>query len=113
MITSWTFDMAAYFTSELLDQRYTETANHILIEWMAMGSITGEYYLQYPCRIDCYCSEWDDVPRISLFRCLYPGELDQFFILQPFTDTYDFDVRWHCIECNSEMSCGFPPLGTQ
>ena len=104
--------MASYFSEDLLQQRYEEMRIYIIGQWISMGAIRGEYYLQCPCFHDCYCSDWDDMPRIPMNKCLYPGELDQFFVRQPF-ERYGVKVRWHCKECNREMSCGFPPLGTE
>ena len=62
---------------------------------------------------------WVVPARLFLYACRrsspdrtielhYVGELDHFFVDQPFLPTYNFRVRWHCDECESEMACGFP-----
>ena len=50
----------------------------------------------------------DDVPRIYVPFCLYPGELDYFSAIQPFYQQYGFRLTWHCNECKQELACGFP-----
>ena len=104
--------MAAYFSEEYIQQRYEDMQKHIIGQWRSMGSIRGKYYLQCSCLRDCFCTDWEEMPRISLYKCLYPGELDNFFVKQPFAQ-YGLRVQWHCEECWSEMSCGFPPIGTE
>ena len=76
----------------------------ILSEWQGAEWVA----IQCPCRIDCGCMPLNEVPRIVLPNCLYAGELDYFFVAQPFLATYGFRVRWHCDECEDEMACGFP-----
>jgi len=66
------------------------------------------YALQCPCTIDCGCMSPEEVPRIILSRCHYPGKLDYFFTQQPFFNTYNFKVRWHCDECHGELACRMP-----
>ena len=66
------------------------------------------YALQCPCYIDCGCMSIEEMPRIVLNNCLYVGELDQFFVNQPFVEEYNFRVRWHCEICEGELACGFP-----
>ena len=66
------------------------------------------YSLQCPCCIDCGHMPENEVPRIVINNCLYVGELDYFFVTQPFLATYGFKVRGHCDECQEEMACGFP-----
>ena len=50
----------------------------------------------------------EEIPRIVLNDCLYVGELDQFFVNQPFVEEYNFRVRWHCDTCEKELACGIP-----
>ena len=64
--------------------------------------------IQCPCRIDCGCMPEGEIPRIVPNNCMFVGELDYFFVTQPFQATYEFKVRWHCDECESEMAFGFP-----
>ena len=68
------------------------------------------YALQCKCGIDCLCMPYDDVPRIRLSFCLYPGEFDYYFTENPFFPEYAFRLRWHCDTCTSEMGCGTPWL---
>ena len=51
------------------------------------------YSLQCPCRPDCECMTYNEVPRIILSECLYGGELDYFFVEQPFLQTHGFRVQ--------------------
>ena len=90
-----------------IEARRNAASLDIIEEWQAMQG--QEWYgLQCPCRIDCGCMPEDEVPRIILANCMYPGELDYFFVTQPFQATYGFKVRWHCDECHSELACGEP-----
>ena len=50
----------------------------------------------------------DEVPRLRISACYFPGELDYFYVHQPFFEQYGFKVRWHCDECPAEMDCGMP-----
>ena len=104
--------MAAYFSDELISERYETTKNHIVTQWLNMGAREGGYYLQCPCRQDCYCVDWNQIPRISLNFCLYPGELDMFIVFRPL-EQHGVKFNWHCVECSNEMSCGYPPHGTE
>ena len=98
--------MAHLPAAEIALRREAATQD-ILSVWNTMqGAIW--YSLQCPCRIDCGCMPEDEVPRIVLNNCMYVGELDYFFVTQPFEAAYGFKVRWHCDECESEMACGFP-----
>ena len=79
----------------------------ILQEWNTMQGAEW-YVLQCPCHPDCKCMPYNEVPRIVLSQCMYVGELDYFFVEQPFLKTHGFRVWWHCDECESELACGFP-----
>ena len=68
------------------------------------------FAIMCPCNIDCNCMPLDEVPRIRLSFCMYPGELDYFFTQQPFLNSYGTKVRWHCDECHGELDCGAPFL---
>ena len=50
----------------------------------------------------------DEFPRIVLNNCMWVGELDYFYVIQPFKAMYGFSVIWHCDYCQDEMACGFP-----
>ena len=104
--------MAAYFSEQLLTQRYEATRSNIVTQWYHMGAREGDYYLQCPCNQDCYHVDWHEAPRLSLEFCLYPGELDQFIVYRPM-EQYGVKFNWHCLECSNEISCGYPPHGTE
>ena len=92
--------------AEIAARREAATQD-ILSVWSQMQG-AQIYALQCPCRIDCGHMPENEVPRIVINNCLYVGELDYFFVTQPFLATYGFKVRWHCDECQEEMACGFP-----
>ena len=97
----------AHLPSAEIAARREAAIQDLLSVWNTMQG--AEWYaLQCPCRIDCGCMPEDEVPRIVLNNCMYVGELDYFFVTQPFQTVYGFKVRWHCDECESEMACGFP-----
>ena len=97
----------AHLPSAEIQARRAHATEDIIQEWQTMQG--AEWYaLQCPCRPDCECMPHNEVPRIVLSQCMYVGELDFFFVEQPFLATYGFRVRWHCDECESEMACGFP-----
>ena len=50
------------------------------------------YVFVCPCNIDCGHMPTEEIPIIMLSRCHYPGELDYFFVEQPFFATYTFKV---------------------
>ena len=97
----------AHLPSAEITARREAATQDILSVWNTMQG--AEWYaLMCPCRIDCGCMPEDEIPRIVLNNCMYVGELDYFFVTQPFQATYGFQVRWYCDECESEMACGFP-----
>ena len=51
------------------------------------------------------------MPTLKLIRCLRVGELDYFYVEQPFLTDYGFTLRWHCAneDCQSEVCCGSGP----
>ena len=90
-----------------LHARRAHATLDIILEWHTM--VGAEWYaLMCPCYIDCNCMPLNEVPRIVLSQCMYVGEMDYFFVQQPFVAEYGFKVRWHCDECLSEMACGIP-----
>ena len=98
--------MAHLPQAEILARRQHASLD-IVHEWETMQG--AEWYaLQCPCLTDCMCMPHNEVPRIILSQCLYVGELDYFFVEQPFQHVYGFRVRWHCDECEAELACGFP-----
>ena len=82
--------MAHLPSAEIAARREAATQD-ILSVW---NTIQGAewYSLQCPCRIDCGCMPEDEVPRIVLNNCMYVGELDFFFVTQPFEAPYGFKV---------------------
>ena len=72
------------------------------------GPLSDWYIILCPCRIDCSCINEEEVPRLVLSQCIYVGELDRFFVHQPFVEDYGFRVMWHCDICQKELACGFP-----
>ena len=97
----------AHLPSAEVQARRQHATQEILSEWQGMEGQQW-YSIQCPCRIDCGCMPLEEIPRIVLPNCLYAGELDYFFVEQPFLANYGFRVRWHCDECEDEMACGFP-----
>ena len=97
----------AHLPSAEIEARRQHASQDIIQEWQSKQGLAW-YAIQCPCRPDCGCMPHDEVPRIVLAQCLYVGELDFFFVQQPFLATYGFRVRWHCDECHGEMACGFP-----
>ena len=100
------FQMAHLPSAEIAARREAAKQD-ILSVWETMKG-SEVYILQCPCRIDCECMDEDEYPRIVITNCLYVGELDFFFVMQPFKADYGFYVRWHCAYCAEEMACGFP-----
>ncbi|CAL4078754.1 unnamed protein product [Meganyctiphanes norvegica] len=97
----------AHLPANELANRRLEAFQDILDEWHTVQG--NEWYaIQCPCRPDCGHMPPHEIPRLILSSCLYVGELDYFFVEQPFLDLYGFRVRWHCDECQAEMACGFP-----
>ena len=99
----------AHLPAAEIAARRNAASQDIIAQWqLTQGQ---EWYaIQCPCRIDCGCMPEDEIPRLVLDKCMYPGELDYFFVTQPFQATYNFKVRWHCDECHSELACGEPNL---
>ena len=83
--------MAHLPSAEIAARREAATQD-ILSVWNTMQGAEC-YCLQCPSRIDCYCMPEDEVPWIVLNKCMYVGELDYFFVTQPFQATYGFKVR--------------------
>ena len=97
----------AHLPPILIAQRRTQLYQELLALWQPLHG--QEWYaLMCPCNIDCRCMPEEEVPRMKVDLCYYPGELDYFFVRQPFQQLYNFRVRWHCDECHSEMACGDP-----
>ena len=95
----------AHLPAAEIEARRNASSQDIIETWQ---TIKGQewYALQCQCRIDCGCMPENEVPRIILSNCVYPGELDYFFVVQPFWVTYGFKLRWHCDSCHSELACG-------
>ena len=100
----------AHLPVATLEARFMNTCEYIIQEWQQLVQRLM-YALQCSCEQDCYCMRLEDVPRIVIDKCLYIGELDRFYVEQPFCEQYGFSVIWHYDICEEEMECGFPPLG--
>ena len=97
----------AHLPAAVINARRQHATQYIINEWETM--IDADWYaIMCPCNIECGCMPLDEIPRIVLSQCLYVGELDYFFVTQPFLADHGFRVRWHCDSCLSEMACGFP-----
>ena len=66
------------------------------------------YALTCPCDVDCHHMPLDEIPRLRIRDCYFPGELDFYFVEQPLLDTQGIKLRWYCNECLEEISCGYP-----
>ena len=97
----------AHLSNAEIQARRAAATQDIISVWQTKQGARW-YALQCPCRPDCNCMPVREIPRIVLSNCMYVGELDYFFVTQPFLPTYGFRVRWHCDGCESEMACGFP-----
>ena len=100
----------AHLANEVIEQRREMISQFIVTMWgvKQQENDADVYAIHCPCKIDCCHMSIDDVPRIYIPFCLYPGELDYFFVTQPFHQEYGFKLIWHCEECEQELSCGFP-----
>ena len=92
---------------QVIEQRISQLSGKMLALWQPQQGQT-RYAMMCPSDIDCHHMPEEEVPRLRISRCYFPGELDYFFVTQPFLQLYGFQVRWHCDECNAEMSCGTP-----
>ena len=97
----------AHLPSAEIEARRQHASVDIIQEW---SNIQGAqwYAIQCPSRPDCGHMPEEEIPRIVLSQCMWVGELDFFFVVQPFLAEYGFRVRWHCDEYFSELACGFP-----
>ena len=100
------FQMAHLPEAEIAARRETAKQD-ILRIWETMKG-SEVYIIQCPCLIDCQCMDEDEYPKIVITNCLHVGELDFFYVMQPFKAKYGFSVRWHCDYSVEEMACGFP-----
>ena len=100
----------AHLANEVIEQRREMISQFIVTMWGVKQEENDAnlYAIHCPCKIDCCHMSIDDVPRIYLPFCLYPGELDYFIVTQPFHQEYGFKLIWHCEQCEQELSCGFP-----
>ena len=101
----------AFLPPGVITQRRLDLTNEIVALYHNLDDHlqNQEWYgLMCPCDIDCMCMPYDEVPRLRVSSCYLPGELDYYFVNQPFLNNLGFRVRWHCDECHSEISCGDP-----
>ena len=99
----------AHLPEEVLQERRQTISNEVLA-YTALYPGHEWYALVCQCNIDCGCMPPEEIPRIMLSECYYPGEYDYFVVKQPFFATHYFKVRWHCDECLKEQACGTPFL---
>ena len=64
----------AHLPAVEIQARRNAAMNDILEEWQGNESVA----ILCPCRIDCMCMPVNEVERVVLTFCLYPGELDFF-----------------------------------
>ena len=67
----------AHLPSAEIQARREAAMKDILDEWQGAEWVA----IQCPCRNDCMCMPVNEVERVVLTFCLYPGELD--FFLYP------------------------------
>ena len=97
--------VAAGILNEAIQQRRNGLSSEIINLWEEQQG-ANLYALICPSGSDCGCLSENEVPRIRISRCYFPGELDFFTVTQPFQQDYGFQVTWHCHVCLSEFSCG-------
>ena len=97
----------SYLPTEVIEQRRNQLCAELLNLWHPLQGKQW-YAIMCPCNIDCLHMPEDKVPRLRISACYFPGELDYFFVHQPYFEQYGFKVRWHCDDCPQEMDCGMP-----
>ena len=98
----------AQLSANAIQARRQLASAEIIAKWNQRRGFE-EYTIQCPCQPDCNHMPKDEIPRLILSFCLYPGELDYFY-QQPFQSTHNFMVRWHCDVrgCHGKLACGAP-----
>ena len=91
-------------------QERRETMSNAILAYTALYPGLAWCALLCPCNLNCGHMPQEEIPRIMLPECYYPGEYDFFFVQQPFFEAHKFKVRWHCDECHNELACGSPFL---
>ena len=99
----------AHLAQAVIEDRRAKARAEILAR-IEDHPVRAWYALMCPCNIDCKCMPLDEIPRVRLSFCLYPGEMDYFFTERPFLAQHNFQIRWHCDECHGELACGTPWL---
>ena len=101
----------ANLPEHVIDSR-REVIQETILDYWELNNDKEWYYLQCPCRPNCDHFNAEEIPRIILPYCFYPGELDYFMALQPYYELHNFRIAWICIHegCENEFACGFPPL---
>ena len=97
----------AHLPPQVVQQRRDIIANAILA-FNAINPGYEWYAMICPCDLNCGHMPADEIPRIMLPQCYYPGEYDYYFVKQPFFKSHKFKVRWHCDECHAELCCATP-----
>ena len=70
--------MAHLPIAEIQARRVAATQD-ILSQWQLTNKNREWYAIMCPCRIDCGCMPFDEVPQLVMVNCMYVGELDYFF----------------------------------
>merc|ERR1712121_236611 len=84
-------------------QGHRQAITNAILAYTALYPGYEWYALVCPCNIDCGHMPPEEIPRIMLSGCYYPGEFDYFFVEQPFFETHKFKVRWHCDVSHNEL----------
>ena len=82
---------AAILPAEQIAQRRDGLSQEIIELWQEQQG-ANLYALICPNGNDCGCIPENEVPRIRISGCYFPGELDYFTVIQPFHQEYGFQV---------------------
>ena len=72
-------------------ERQTRARDHIVQQWEQVQGFEW-YWLKCNCVSGCNCVGEEEVPRLTLQECLYPGELDLMVVEQPFVQELGFNI---------------------
>ena len=67
----------AHLPPEVIEQQRNQLSVYILALWQPLQGKQC-YAMMCPCGIDCLHMSGGEVPRLRIFTCYYPGELDFF-----------------------------------
>ena len=100
---------AQILADDQIIERRNVFSEEILTLWQELQG-KQMYAIMCPNGVDCGCMAAEDIPRLRVTTCHFPGELDFFTVVQPFQEQHGFRVTWHCLVCQEELCCGFPNL---